>query len=78
MDRIVTNPPWGVRLRLGDITPYLRQWRRVLSPGGRVVAILNHEQATRVAGDAAWRVVDAYDVAVAGQHPRIVVAEVLT
>jgi hypothetical protein len=26
-------------------------------------------------GDAAWRVLDVYDVAVAGQHPLIVVAE---
>ena len=76
VDRIVTNPPWDVRVRLGDFTPYLREWRRILSPGGRVVAILNQEQAALTSAHTAWRVVDAYDVAVAGQHPRILVAEV--
>jgi tRNA (guanine6-N2)-methyltransferase len=75
VDRIVTNPPWDVRLGIGDITPYVSQWRRVLHPQGRVVAILNQEQAATMSGDAAWRVLDVYDVAVAGQHPRIVVAE---
>jgi tRNA (guanine6-N2)-methyltransferase len=74
VDRILTNPPWDIRLAIGDLTPYLNQWRRALRPDGRVVAILNHEQAARMIGDASWRVVDVYDVAVAGQHPRIVVA----
>ncbi|TCO18563.1 putative RNA methylase family UPF0020 [Kribbella steppae] len=74
-DRIVTNPPWDVRLGIGDLAPYLNQWRRVLKPDGLVVAILNHEQAARMIGDTAWRIHDVYDVAVAGQHPRILVAE---
>jgi 23S rRNA G2445 N2-methylase RlmL len=78
VDRILTNPPWDVRVRLGDFAPYLREWRRVLRPGGRVVTILNQEQAARMSADAAWRVLETYDVAVAGQHPRIVVAEALT
>jgi len=75
VDRIVTNPPWDVRLGIGDLTPYLNQWRRVLQPDGLVVTILNHEQAARMIRDTAWRVHDVYDVAVAGQHPRILVAE---
>jgi tRNA (guanine6-N2)-methyltransferase len=75
VDRIVTNPPWDIRLGIGDLTPYLNQWRRVLPPDGLVVAILNHEQADRMIADAAWRVREVYDVAVAGQHPRILVAE---
>lgn len=74
VDRILTNPPWDIRLAIGDLTPYLNQWRRALHPGGRLVAILNQEQAARMIGDAAWRILDVYDVAVAGQHPRIVVA----
>jgi tRNA (guanine6-N2)-methyltransferase len=75
VDRILTNPPWDVRLAIGDLTPYLRHWRRVLDQGGLVVTILNREQAARMVGDAAWRILSAYDVAVAGQHPRIIVAE---
>lgn len=75
VDRIVTNPPWDIRLGIGDLTPYLNQWRQVVRPDGLVVAILNHEQGDRMIGDAAWRVLDVYDVAVAGQHPRILVAE---
>ncbi|TCC62166.1 methyltransferase domain-containing protein [Kribbella pittospori] len=74
VDRILTNPPWDVRLGIGSFTPYLAQWRGILQPDGLVVAILNHQQAANMIGDAAWRVSDVYDVAVAGQHPRIVVA----
>ena len=74
VDRILTNPPWGVRIGIGDLTPYQRQWRRVLRPDGLLVAILNHEQAAQLAADPGWRVRAVYDVAVAGRHPRIVVA----
>ncbi|WP_170284917.1 TRM11 family SAM-dependent methyltransferase [Kribbella amoyensis] len=74
VDRILTNPPWDVRLGIGPLGPYLRQWRRVLRPDGLLVAIVNHEQAERIGGDAAWQILDEYDVAVAGQHPRILVA----
>ncbi|GAB3951220.1 hypothetical protein GCM10029976_087250 [Kribbella albertanoniae] len=74
VDRILTNPPWGVRIGIDDLTPYQRQWRRVLQPDGLVVAILNHEQAAQLAADPGWRVRGVYDVAVAGRHPRIVVA----
>ena len=74
VDRIVTNPPWDVRVRIGDFSPYLRAWRRILQPDGRVVALLNQEQAAMIISDPGWRVLDVYDVAVAGRHPRIVVA----
>ncbi|MFI7065504.1 TRM11 family SAM-dependent methyltransferase [Kribbella sp. NPDC050124] len=73
VDRIITNPPWDRRVAIGNLAPYLRQWRRTQAE--RVVAILNPEQAAMLTGDAAWRVLDVYDVAVAGQHPRIIVAE---
>lgn len=74
-DRILTNPPWGVRLHLDDFKSYLAQWRRVLRPGGLVVAILNQSQAARLTANPAWYVHAQYDVSVAGQHPRILVAE---
>jgi hypothetical protein len=40
---------------------------------GRLVAIVNPEQAAQFG--RGWRVDAVYEVAVAGQHPRIVVAE---
>jgi tRNA G10 N-methylase Trm11 len=73
-DRIITNPPWSVRVGIGPIAPYLDQWRRVLKPGGTAVAIVNHQQATRLMQDPNWRVVESHGLSVAGQHPRIVVA----
>ena len=42
---------------------------------GRVVTILNQEQSERMIGDAAWQIHDVHDIAVAGQHPRILVAK---
>jgi 23S rRNA G2445 N2-methylase RlmL len=73
-DRIVTNPPWDVRLSIGDLTPYRTRWRRALHPDGRLVTLLNQEQSERMMGGAAWQIQDVHDIAVAGQHPRILVA----
>ncbi|NIK57705.1 methyltransferase domain-containing protein [Kribbella shirazensis] len=70
-DRMITNPPWNRRVRIGDLAPYLRAWRRVLD--GRLVAILTAEQAAGLG--RGWRIEARYDVAVAGRHPVIVVAE---
>ncbi|GAA1573379.1 hypothetical protein GCM10009804_32490 [Kribbella hippodromi] len=69
-DRIVSNPPWGVRVDAADLPAALRRWRDVLRPGGLVVALLMAEQVPR-----GWRVLDRYEVAVAGRHPVIVIAD---
>ncbi|WP_432879102.1 methyltransferase domain-containing protein [Kribbella sp. CA-245084] len=71
VERIVTNPPWDHRLQIGDLGPYVRRWHEVLD--GVLVAIVNPQQAAQI--DRGWRVRAVYEVAVAGQHPRIVVAE---
>jgi hypothetical protein len=71
VNRIVTNPPWGVRLAVGDLTPYWRAWRQVLAPDGVVVALLSQEQAALL--ETGWTLQAAYDISVAGRHPRIVV-----
>jgi 23S rRNA G2445 N2-methylase RlmL len=73
VDRVVTNPPWGVRLGVGDFGLWARGWREVLRPGGVLVAILMPEQVEQLG--RGWRVRARYDVAVAGQHPVIVVAQ---
>ncbi|WP_371403945.1 methyltransferase domain-containing protein [Kribbella sp. NBC_00662] len=72
-DRIITNPPWDVRLSIGDLGPYVREWRRALRPGGRLIAVLSQTQAAQLT--RGWRVQAIYDLSVAGQYPRIVVAE---
>jgi 23S rRNA G2445 N2-methylase RlmL len=70
-DRIITNPPWNRRVPIGDLTPYLRAWRRALV--GPAVALLLPEQVSALG--RGWRIRARYDVAVAGAHPVIVVVE---
>lgn len=74
VDRIITNPPWDVRLRIDDLRSHMGWWHRVLGPGGLLVAIVNETQAGLLEGDARWHVTAVHEIAVAGQHPRIVVA----
>lgn len=75
VDRIITNPPWMVRLGLGDLAPYVDRWRQVLRFDGLVVAIVNHHQARTLIEDTHWQVFDVHDVSVAGQHPRFIVGQ---
>jgi 23S rRNA G2445 N2-methylase RlmL len=72
-DRIVTNPPWGVRVGAGDVPAAVRRWREVLRPGGVVVAIVMGEQAALFG--RGWRIRGRYEVAVAGRHPVILAVE---
>ncbi|MET9275751.1 methyltransferase domain-containing protein [Kribbella sp. NPDC003557] len=69
-DRIITNPPWNRRVHIGDLAPHLRTWRRTLD--GLLVAILMPDQADHLA--RGWRLHARHEIAVAGQHPVIVVA----
>ncbi|GAA1152544.1 hypothetical protein GCM10009630_58660 [Kribbella jejuensis] len=71
-DRVLSNPPWDVRVGSEDVPSALRRWREVLLPGGLVVTILLPEQTELLR--RRWRVEARYDVAVAGKHPVIVVA----
>ncbi|UFU08115.1 TRM11 family SAM-dependent methyltransferase [Ruania halotolerans] len=77
-DRIITNPPWGLRLPMADFDAHVRHWCRMLRPTGMLVAILTPGQAQTVMGDARWRIIANHHVAVAGQHPRIVMAKPAT
>lgn len=69
-DRIVSNPPWGVRVDATGVSAGVRRWRGVLRPGGVVVALAMDGQVPR-----GWRVRERYELAVAGRHPVIVVLE---
>ncbi|GAA4943616.1 hypothetical protein GCM10023224_27990 [Streptomonospora halophila] len=75
VDRIVTNPPWDVRLGIGDLAPYARRWRRALRPGGLVAAIVSRDQSAALAEDPRWHVLHVHEVSLAGRHPRIVVLQ---
>ncbi|GAA0601424.1 hypothetical protein HPO96_27405 [Kribbella sandramycini] len=69
-DRVLTNPPWNVRVGIGALAPYAQAWGRVLRGGGVVVALLAAEQVAELAG---WEVKEVVEVAAGGRHPRIVV-----
>jgi len=73
-DRIITNPPWGQRQPIGDIAPYIEQWRLALKPGGIAVAILDPAQATTFARSSRWEVLRELGLTVAGRAARIVSA----
>ncbi|WP_433160510.1 methyltransferase domain-containing protein [Kribbella sp. CA-247076] len=71
-DRILTNPPWDVRVAIGELTPYVDQWRR--SEPDRVVALLNQHQTETLRNDPTWQIHHIHPIALAGQHPHITVA----
>ncbi|MBB5835210.1 methyltransferase domain-containing protein [Kribbella italica] len=68
-DRILTNPPWDVRLTIGNLTPYLNSWHHADS----VVAIVNQHQVATLTGHPAWNTGSVHNLSLAGLHPTIVV-----
>lgn len=72
-DRIITNPPWDVRLPIGDLTPYTRRWHQALHPNGLLITILNQHQTPHLTTD--WTIHAQHNITLAGRHPQIVIAE---
>ncbi|MEV6288639.1 methyltransferase domain-containing protein [Kribbella sp. NPDC051770] len=68
-DRILTNPPWDVRLSIGDLTPYLNSWHDT----DTVVAIVNEHQVATLTRHRAWTSAEVHELSLAGLHPRLVV-----
>jgi tRNA (guanine6-N2)-methyltransferase len=68
-DRIVTNPPWDVRLTIGDLTPYLNNWQHA----DTVVAIVNQHQVATLTEHPGWNTCSEHKLSLAGLHPSIVV-----
>jgi 23S rRNA G2445 N2-methylase RlmL len=68
-DRIVTNPPWDVRLTIGDLTPYLNNWQHT----DTVVAVVNQHQVATLTEHPAWNTRSVHDLSLAGRFPSIVV-----
>lgn len=74
VDRVVTNPPWGVRRSAGDLVGFLAEWRRVLRADGRLVVLLDEGQEPVLLEAPGWHVERSLVLSVAGRHPRVVVA----
>lgn len=71
VDRLVVNPPWGIRRSAVNVAGFLREWRRVLRPDGVLVVLLDEPQQHVLVRDPGWSCDAQYPVSVAGRHPRI-------
>ncbi|MFP4409586.1 MAG: methyltransferase [Spirochaetaceae bacterium] len=80
---IVTNPPFGVRLAketnmLGFYNAFLREARRVLEPGGKLVILVGRKRKlfnSAVERSGAWRIVHVRIVEFGGIFPGVFVLE---
>jgi tRNA (guanine6-N2)-methyltransferase len=69
VDHIITNPPWDRQVAArGAIAEFLREWRRVLRPGGRLTCLAPWQSLP------GFRTLARYPVSLFGQHPVITVS----
>ena len=74
IDRVVTNPAWGRQVAARHpFAAFLAEWRRVLSPEGRLVCLVPPE-LLRHFEQSGWKVLETHQLSLNGQHPVIVVA----
>jgi 23S rRNA G2445 N2-methylase RlmL len=70
VDHVITNPPWDRQvMAVGSIAEFLREWRRVLRPGGRLTCL------TMWPSLPGFRVLARHPVSLFGQRPVITVGE---
>lgn len=70
VDHVVTNPPWNRQVPVqGDVADFLREWRRVLAPGGRLTCLAPWPSLP------GFRTLARYPISLFGQHPVLTVCE---
>jgi tRNA G10 N-methylase Trm11 len=68
VDHVVTNPPWNRQVAAnGTVTEFLREWRRVLRPGGRLTCLSPWPALP------GFRTLARYPISLFGQRPVITV-----
>ncbi|HEX6361255.1 methyltransferase domain-containing protein [Actinophytocola sp.] len=70
VDHIITNPPWNRQVTArGTVAEFLREWRRVLRPGGRLTCLSPWPSLT------GFHTLARYPISLFGQHPVITVCQ---
>jgi tRNA (guanine6-N2)-methyltransferase len=70
VDHVITNPPWDRQVAArGAVPEFLREWRRVLRPGGRLTCLTPWPELP------GFRTLARYPISLFGQHPVLTVGE---
>lgn len=70
VDHVITNPPWDRQVAAhGAASEFLREWRRILRPGGRLTCLAPWPELP------GFRTLTRHPISLFGQHPVLTVSE---